>query len=106
MVSLSTLAVGIFLLGLAVTSLERLQKYRTSSLKKVPGPFLARFSNLWRFLDAYGGRSELTQRTLHEKYGSAVRLGPNIVSLSDPALLRTIYNTRGDFLKASSTKVS
>lgn len=40
-----------------------------------------------------------TQRFLHNKYGSAVQLGPNLVSLSDPNLLRVLYNTRGDYLK-------
>lgn len=71
----------------------------SSPLKSIPGPIFAKCTNLWRLLDAYGGRSELTHRLLHEKYGSAVRIGPNVVSVSDPKLLRTIYNTRGDFLK-------
>ncbi|KAH8659369.1 cytochrome P450 [Tricladium varicosporioides] len=74
--------------------------YLRSPLKSIPGPFVAKFTNLWRFFDTYGGRTELTQYILHERFGPFVRLGPNIISLSDPALLRTIYNARGDYLKS------
>ncbi|KAH8590119.1 cytochrome P450 [Bisporella sp. PMI_857] len=74
--------------------------YIRSPIKNIPGPFIAKFTNLWRLFNTYAGRPELTQQMLHERYGPAVRIGPNLVSLSDPKLLRTIYNTRGDFLKA------
>lgn len=84
-----------------IIALQSLWAYFHSPLKNFPGPFAAKFTNLWRFFDTYGGRPELTQRLLHEKYGSAVRIGPNTISLSDPKLIRTLYNTRGDFLKAS-----
>lgn len=73
--------------------------YSASPLKSIPGPFFAKFTNLWRFIDAYGGRAELTHKFLHEKYGSAVRIGPNLVSLNDPDLIRTIYSAKGEFLK-------
>ena len=73
--------------------------YFTTPLKSIPGPFFAKFTNLWRFFDTYGGRPELTHQLLHKKHGSAVRLGPNVVSISDPKYLRVIYNTRGDYLK-------
>ena len=36
---------------------------------------------------------------LHEQYGSAVRLGPNLVSLSDPDLIKVVYDVRGSFVK-------
>ena len=68
-------------------------------VKNIPGPFLAMCTNWWRFFSIYNNRSVQTQRFLHDKYGSAVQLGPNLVSLSDPNLLRTLYNTRGDYLK-------
>ncbi|KUJ11447.1 cytochrome P450 [Mollisia scopiformis] len=96
--------VSVFLQSLGSTLLLTLVYsvwiYFTSPIKSIPGPFFAKFTNLWRFFDTYGGRPELTQQMLHEKYGNAVRLGPNIVSISDPKLLRTLYNTRGDFLKS------
>jgi len=88
------------LLGLtAVFITDLLWTYYSSPLKSIPGPFLAKFTNLWRFFDVWGGRAELTLRLLHQKHGSAVRIGPNIVSLSDPRLIKTIYSTRGEYLK-------
>ncbi|ESZ95638.1 hypothetical protein SBOR_3986 [Sclerotinia borealis F-4128] len=74
--------------------------YFSSPLKKVPGPFLAKFTNLWRLVDVYGGRSELTHQLLQQKYGQAVRIGPNIVSLNDPKLIPIIYSLKGEFLKS------
>lgn len=57
------------------------------------------WTNLWRLFDVWGGRCELTQKLLHEKYGPVVRLGPNMVSLGDPALIATLYGINGDWLK-------
>ncbi|KAF4631645.1 hypothetical protein G7Y89_g6485 [Cudoniella acicularis] len=74
--------------------------YATSPLSLIPGPFFAKLTNLWRFLDTYNGRTELTQQRLHEQYGAAVRIGPNVVSLDDPSLIRTIYSTKSEFLKS------
>ncbi|TGO19981.1 hypothetical protein BPAE_0325g00080 [Botrytis paeoniae] len=74
--------------------------YFTSPLKSIPGPFLAKFTNFWRLIDTYNGRAELTHIFLHEKYGHAVRIGPNLVSLNNPDLVRTIFSLKGDFLKS------
>ena len=70
-----------------------------SSLSQFPGPFVAKLTNLWRFFGVAGGRFELTQKILHRQYGPAVRLGPNFISLADPSLVKTIYDTKGRFLK-------
>ncbi|KAJ9229416.1 hypothetical protein DTO169E5_8872 [Paecilomyces variotii] len=74
-------------------------KVLASPLNSIPGPFLAKWTNLWRLFDVWGGRCELTQKLLHEKYGPVVRLGPNMVSLGDPALIATLYGINGDWLK-------
>jgi hypothetical protein len=74
--------------------------YLQSPLKKLPGPFLARFSNIWRFFDHYSQTHIETQRKLHEQHGDIVRLGPTTVSVADASLIKTIYNTRGTFLKS------
>lgn len=73
--------------------------YFNSPLRNVPGPFLAKFTNLWRLVDVYGGRTELTHQLLHQRYGHAVRIGPNIVSLNDPKLIPVIYSLKGEYLK-------
>jgi hypothetical protein len=98
--ALDSLAVKGVLLGLALLFLLRpVIAYFTSPLKSIPGPFLAKFTNLWRMLDYWKCTQIQSHRKLHEKHGPAVRIGPNMVSLSDPSLLKTVYSIRGDFVK-------
>ncbi|EOA80752.1 uncharacterized protein SETTUDRAFT_100442 [Exserohilum turcica Et28A] len=86
-------------LGLGVVFLitQYVFAYLQSPLKSIPGPFLAKFSNIWRFFNHYGQTHIETQRKLHEEHGDIVRLGPNVVSIADASLIKTIYNTRGTF---------
>ncbi|KAH6957379.1 cytochrome P450 [Fusarium avenaceum] len=79
-----------------------------NGLNRVPGPALAALTDFWRFFDVWRRRPELTHIALHEKYGSVVRLGPRTVSISDPAVVQTIYGpnsgyTKSDFYKAQQT---
>lgn len=87
------------LIFLTALTANILWSFFRSPVKQFPGPFIAKFTNIWRFINVYRGRSELTQRELHKRHGAAVQLGPNLISLSDPKLLRTVYNIRGDFVK-------
>ncbi|KAL6156269.1 hypothetical protein ACJQWK_10062 [Exserohilum turcicum] len=89
-------------LGLGVVFLitQYVFAYLQSPLKSIPGPFLAKFSNIWRFFNHYGQTHIETQRKLHEEHGDIVRLGPNVVSIADASLIKTIYNTRGTFVKS------
>lgn len=73
--------------------------YIQSPLKKLPGPFLARFTNVWRLWNHFIKSHIETQQRLHSKHGPVVRLGPNTVSVTDPDLIKTIYSARGTFLK-------
>lgn len=76
-----------------------LRNYFYNGLHKYPGPVLARFSNIWRFLDVYRRRPDITQLSLHRKYGDVVRLGPDTLSFADPAAIRTIYGLNKGFVK-------
>jgi hypothetical protein len=87
-------------LGAIILITQYVFAYLQSPLKKIPGPFLAKFSNIWRFFNHYGQTHIETQRQLHEKHGDYVRLGPNTVSVADASLIKTIYNTRGTFVKS------
>ncbi|PSK43041.1 Isotrichodermin C-15 hydroxylase [Elsinoe australis] len=68
--------------------------YLTSSTKSLPGPLAAKFTHLWRFIQVYKGRIHETQRHLHAQYGAVVCLGPDCLSISDPALIKSIYANR------------
>ncbi|RFU27304.1 hypothetical protein B7463_g9016, partial [Scytalidium lignicola] len=71
-----------------------------NGLNKYPGPFLASLTDGWRFWDVYKRRPDITQLKLHRKLGNVVRLGPNCLSFSDPAALKTIYGLNKGFTKS------
>jgi hypothetical protein len=77
-----------------------IQRY-CSSLRSIPGPFLAAFTDLWRFLKVYEGRFERALQAEHDKHGDLVRAGPNCVSIGDPREIRQIYGISRLFQKVS-----
>ena len=72
-----------------------------TSLRKLPGPFLASCTRLPRFLAVLGGRPHEWELALHRKYGKIVRTGPDLVSVGDPAAINLIYNASDKFKKVS-----
>lgn len=98
-------SVSFLCFGVAVVLLlaRVLYLHLTSPLGHIPGPFWARFTDLWRLVDYYRSTQIETQRRLHEQLGPVVRIGPNIVSLSDPQLVKVVYSTRGEYLKVGRT---
>ncbi|KAH7141120.1 cytochrome P450 [Dactylonectria macrodidyma] len=62
-----------------------------SPLTTVPGPTLARFTDLWYLNRVRGGQFERDNVVLHRKYGPIVRYGPNRYSFDHPAAARIIY---------------
>lgn len=68
-------------------------------LRHVPGPLWARFTNLQRVLWVQSGQAHAHHQKVHEKFGNVVLFGPNMVSVSDPAAIATIYPTRAGIPK-------
>lgn len=79
-----------------------LSNYFNRGLNKYPGPVIASFTDWWRFWDVYKRRPEVTHIKLHEKHGDVVRLGPNVLSISDPKALKIIYGLNKGFTKVQS----
>ena len=73
---------------------------RNWSIRDVPGPFAARFSNLWLMLQARRGKRYLAVDAAHKKYGRLVRIQPNHVSVNDDKAIQAIYGHGNGFLKA------
>jgi hypothetical protein len=96
------MAVKALIMGLALLLLRLTITYLKSPLRAFPGPFWAQFTDLWRVLDYWKCTQIRSHQKLHEKLGPAVRIGPNMISLSDPSLLKTVYSTRGDYVKVST----
>ncbi|KPM37968.1 hypothetical protein AK830_g8610 [Neonectria ditissima] len=70
-------------------------------LNKVPGPFVAGFTDLWRLFVVRGRRAQEVHIELHKRYGPVVRLGPRAVSIGDPSAIKVIYNAGSGFAKSS-----
>lgn len=68
-------------------------------LRRIPGPFLAAWSNIPRFYWVWTRRAHEIHIALHEQYGKLVRVGPNTVSVGDPAEIHNIYGITGKFQK-------
>ncbi|KAF4461115.1 Cytochrome P450 [Fusarium albosuccineum] len=77
-----------------------------SPLSVFPGPFAAKFTDVWRALAVVLGQVDNTNRKWHRKYGSAVRVGPNAVLLNDPGLIKTIYSTKQPWEKSDMYMVN
>lgn len=65
--------------------------YNLSLLRSIPGPFLARLTDLWRLLVVKRGDAHETHVKLHKKYGNIVRIGPRCVSLSGSQAIQAVY---------------
>ena len=61
------------------------------SFRSIPGPFLAKFTNLHRFISVYRRSPHITQLRLHQTYGPFVRLGPNAMSVYGGEYTSQIY---------------
>lgn len=68
--------------------------------RSIPGPFLAKFSDIWLgWVSSLGHRSDVVHE-LHKKYGPLVRLAPNHVSVADPDALQVVYAHGNGSLKS------
>lgn len=74
---------------------------RNWQIRDIPGPFLAKFSNLWYLYECRRGRRYATVKELHDKYGKLLRIQPNHVSIADPETIPVIYGHGTGFLKSS-----
>ncbi|KAK4221312.1 cytochrome P450 [Podospora fimiseda] len=72
------------------------------NLSHIPGSPLTQYTNLPRLLTTLRARTPTTHISLHAKYGPIVRLGPQMVSISDPTALQIIYSS--DTTKPAFTK--
>lgn len=70
-----------------------------SPLRSVPGPKLAAITSIYLNSHYYTESGIPWVKTLHKKYGSIVRVGPNEVVIDDPEQLSAIYGVRSKLPK-------
>ncbi|KAI1209584.1 cytochrome P450 [Annulohypoxylon truncatum] len=80
--------------------LLRVYRHLTSPLRSVPGPFLARFADVWYLWALKKANFEVVNKELHKKYGPIVRYGPNRYSFDDLTATKTIYGHGSQFKKS------
>ncbi|KAG5732235.1 Benzoate 4-monooxygenase [Termitomyces sp. T112] len=68
--------------------------------RALPGPWLARFSDLWLGLVSKAGHRSETIHKLHLKHGPFVRIAPNHVSIAHPEALQVVYAHGNGALKS------
>ncbi|KAJ5929145.1 hypothetical protein N7454_006993 [Penicillium verhagenii] len=78
---------AVSLVALVICAISR--KFATS-IKDVPGPFVASFSSLWRVYYLWEGHSEEEILRLHKKHGHFVRIAENEVSVSHPDAVKQV----------------
>lgn len=70
-------------------------------ISQLPGPVLARLTDLKSVIDARNHNFCSNLQDLHRKLGGVVRIGPNRVSISDPRYTDIIYGARTEFEKSA-----
>ncbi|KAF5617651.1 cytochrome P450 monooxygenase [Fusarium tjaetaba] len=85
---------------LALIALYAVTTTLLPGLRSLPGPYLAKFTDGWRLYKVYCGNYEQTIIELHQRYGDIVRIGPNAVSIADPAALESIYGLKANYRKS------
>ncbi|KAF5017302.1 hypothetical protein F66182_10783, partial [Fusarium sp. NRRL 66182] len=88
-------------LGVIVWVFYTAGKAYLDPLRDVDGPFIARFTGLWHLKKIFEGKFELVNIALHKKYGTVVRIAPNVYSIDDPDCAKVLYVHGSKFVKAS-----
>ncbi|KAI0514712.1 cytochrome P450 [Xylaria bambusicola] len=91
-------------LGLLVFAAAGYVVYQTafSPLARVPGPFLAKFSQMYLVYFHLSGQSHRILMELHKKHGNVVRTGPSTLSIADPTAFYEMYRAGNKFVKTDA----
>ncbi|KAJ7671556.1 cytochrome P450 [Mycena polygramma] len=92
--SAAALTFALYLSSL-VTSLVFYRLSPLHPLAKYPGPLLCKVSKLWFTAAAMEGKQHLYYAELHQRYGDAVRIGPNELSFRDVNVIGPMMGSKG-----------
>lgn len=73
-------------------------------LANIPGPLIAKITDLYSTYHALRGDRHLEFWRCHEKYGNVVRFGPNSISFNSNTALKEIYGFKSNARKADFYK--
>lgn len=80
----------VLVIGIVFISVVLFRRF-CNPLNAVPGPFWAKWSNLWLVYHIRRGYIHRKMIEVHKKYGKLVRVGPNELSTADIDSLKIIY---------------
>lgn len=69
-------------------------------LNRFPGPWKARFGDLWLSSQVTGLNAYYVFYELHKKHGRYVRIGSNTLSITDPEIMQPAYGSNAKASKA------
>lgn len=90
--SIARFSLGSFVLGTALLLAVAVYRLFLHPLSRIPGPRLAAVTNCWLAYHVRNGHMLQLGKTLHTKYGPAVRVGPNEVWFNTKDAFRLIYS--------------
>ncbi len=94
------ISIPIVLLGTAISAVLLRYFLQYWSLRHIPGPFAAKFTNFWLARKYWNKESFINIGLhLHEKYGPVVRYGPDRVIFSDLSAVPIIFSTKNTLRK-------
>ncbi|KLO15649.1 high nitrogen upregulated cytochrome P450 monooxygenase 2 [Schizopora paradoxa] len=98
--NVSSLLISIFLsiatfYGALLGSIVAYRLSPAHPLYRYPGPLAAKVSKLWMMRITSQGKMHEYVRSLHEKYGMYVRIGPNEISCIDVSVMHDILGPNG-----------
>ncbi|PCD38774.1 hypothetical protein FGRA07_00045 [Fusarium graminearum] len=70
-------------------------------LKHIPGPWVAGFTYAWAGWTEYSGKQHFSFLDLETKYGSLVRIGPELLATSDVEVVRRMSARKSTYRKSS-----
>ncbi|KAL1948749.1 hypothetical protein VTO73DRAFT_10555 [Trametes versicolor] len=88
------ISAGTYLASLIISTLV----YRASPLHPLaiyPGPFGCRLTKFWMASVSFTGQQHNYIKSLHDRYGDVVRIGPNEVSVKDPSVVHAMLGPTG-----------
>ncbi|CAG7915603.1 unnamed protein product [Penicillium olsonii] len=83
---------GLTYVFLATFSAWYLISYLTSPLRRFPGPFLARWTNLWRMFQVRQGKYHLVIQDLHKKYGPVTEFYHGSSAKNDGKIIYNLFS--------------
>ncbi|KAH7305928.1 benzoate 4-monooxygenase cytochrome P450 [Stachybotrys elegans] len=86
--------------GVAAAALVTRAVVTYMRLSNIPGPLVAKFTNLQRAGWVWSFDAHNIHIKMHEKFGNVVRFGPNMVSLADPREIPKIYKMHNPLIKS------